>query len=160
MANAEDDVTMTPETIANQTRFVRVRNFQGLSLSPSPWENVVDDDSAGKVEQARRTRRQELEERRRAEQDAAQREEARDRRYRSYLAMVSTEARQARVQGSDVDPDAVVSALHMGMDAMSGGIGSALHGAVMEDVAKGNSDSDTAENSPPSPRQTFADRPL
>ena len=141
MADAEDDVVMTPGAVAEQNQ-LHVRNFQGLSLSPSPWEDLPESRADDTVEKVRKTRRQELEDRQRAEREQAQREDAYGRRYRSYMAVLSTEARQARTQGADVDPDTMVSLLHMGMDAISGGgVGAVVHGIVAEDMTKGDTES-------------------
>lgn len=139
MNDSTEEVPMTPDVIAQQGASPRIMNLQGLALSPSPWdESSQPSGDEEKVERHYKNKRGMLAQQQREEQERRQRHDASDRKYRSYMAAMATEDRQARIQGNPMDPDAMVSMLHLGMDALSGGgAGSMISGIVTEDIAKG-----------------------
>jgi hypothetical protein len=149
-ADASDDVTMTPSEIAQQNA-PHIMNLQGLSLSPSPWaEHDASSAEDKKPEQQQRSKREMLAQQRREAEDLQQRKDASDQKYRSYMTMVATEERQARTQGDPMDPDALISALHTGMDLISGGgMGSILMNNVTEDAMKGGEEPGSQDTAAP-----------
>ena len=140
MSDPTDEVPMTPDVIAQQNASPHIMNLQGLSLSPSPWDEASSSSSPAeeKAERQFKNKREMLAQQQREEQERLRRHDESDRRYRSYMAAMATEERQARTKGEPMDPDAMISMLHMGMDAISGGgAGSMISGIVTEDIAKG-----------------------
>ncbi|MHB1631157.1 MAG: hypothetical protein ACYCQL_02895 [Acidithiobacillus sp.] len=140
MSDPTDDVPMTPDVIAQQNASPHIMNLQGLSLSPSPWDETSSSSSQEeeKAERQFKNKREMLAQQQREEQERLRRRDESDRRYRSYMAAMATEERQARTKGEPMDPDAMISMLHMGMDAISGGgAGSMISGIVTEDAIKG-----------------------
>ncbi|MBU2742905.1 hypothetical protein HAQ01_05120 [Acidithiobacillus thiooxidans] len=163
MDDSTEDMPMTPDVMAQQNASPRIMNLQGLPLSPSPWDDAsqhaAQDEKAARQHQ---NKREMLAQRQREEQERSQRQDASDRKYRSYMAALATEERQAQVKGEPMDPDTLVSMLHMGMDAISGGgAGSMISGIVSEDVAKGEdggqSPEEDASSTRPAPQQPLRD---
>lgn len=141
VSDSTEEVPMTPGVIAQQNGRNDqgpIMNFQGLTQSPSPWdESAHAPGEEKKDERERRSKREMLAQQQREEQERRERRGESDRKYQSYMAAVAAEELRSRTSGEPMDPESMISMLHTGMDAMTGGGASAISGITMENAAKG-----------------------
>ncbi len=149
MADLENDVTMTPHEIAEQTQSPEnwpTHTFNGLALHPSPWtEGTSSSEKESSGEKTKKTKRQMLEEKILQEQREKNKKDNGEIKQRYYLAEVAASNLRAKTQGASMDPEEVGKMLHMGASILSGGMGPDF-GDMIEDAA--NKDDKEEKNRP------------
>ena len=143
VSDSTQDVPMTPGVIAQQNEGndqCRVLNLQGLPLSTPQWgkeSSQAPHEEKKKKDEREQSKRRKLAQQQQEERDRLERHEDFDRRYRSYMAVLATEELQSRTKGEPMDPESMISMLHAGMDAMTSGLPSAIHGITAEHAVQG-----------------------